>query len=111
MDERVCPKDLDVILPFTKPKNKIFDPDEFTRKMKSYGLEIEVDSSDYWRHFCIFDRHSLTGAFTVDIIESFCHICHDRIDFDVNNLYVKSGYTKDLGMIIPLNYINIINQN
>ena len=113
MDERVIPKDLDVILPLSKQKDKskIFDAEEFLRKMKSYGLEIEVDSSEYWRHYCIFDRNSLSGAFTVDIIESFCHICHDRIDFDVNNLYVKSDYTKDLGMIIPLNHINIINQN
>ncbi len=38
-----------------------------------------------------------------DLIEPYTHVCHDMIDMDVSNLYVKSNYTKDLGMRVMLN--------
>lgn len=51
----------------------------------------------------IFDEKSPTGGFTADLIESYCYISHDQVDFDVNNFYVKKGYLNALGLKVPLN--------
>lgn len=71
LDERVSPKDLDVTLPIFSSKKKhykVFVPDEFIRIMKSYSIDTEVDESEGWRYYCIFDRNRPSGAFTADII-------------------------------------------
>lgn len=38
------------------------------------------------------------GPFLADLIEPHHVALHDRLDFDVNNLFVVSGFTHELGM-------------
>lgn len=66
------------------------------------GIDMQIQNKDGWRYSCVFDLDAPTGPFTADLIEGFCHTCHDTIDLDVSNLYVMKDYTKDLGMRIPI---------
>ena len=76
-----------------------------------YRISVEIDHKDGWRYYAIFDRKAPTGPFTADLIEYYTHICHDMIDMDVSNLYIKRNYNKDLGMRIPLNNVKILENN
>lgn len=48
------------------------------------------------------DEDTATGPFTMDLIEPHAVIAYDSIDFDVNCLYCKKGFTKELGMKVDL---------
>ncbi|CAF4213695.1 unnamed protein product, partial [Rotaria magnacalcarata] len=55
-----------------------------------------------WRYVLLFDEDAPTGPFTMDLIEPHIALAHDRIDFNLNNLYVKRGFTRELGQRIDL---------
>lgn len=93
----VVPADLDCHLPvFT-----YFDIDKFLDFMHKYQIECQV-FREQWRYILLFDEHTKTGPFTMDLIEPHVAITHDRIDFDVSNLLVEKNYTKELGMRVDI---------
>ncbi len=72
-----------------------------------YGISSRFTTPEGWRYYFVFDENAPSGPFTADLIEPYIHICHDMIDMDVSNLYVQSGYTKDLGMRLDLHNVGI----
>lgn len=50
------------------PGEKPFILDDFKNLVQSYGISIEVKSDEMWRYFAIFDKNTVAGAFTADII-------------------------------------------
>jgi hypothetical protein len=44
----------------------------------------------------------MTGPFTMDLIEPHVALTHDRIDFDVSNLYLEKDYTREIGMRVDI---------
>jgi hypothetical protein len=100
LNDDIVPKDLDVVLPFSV--DKLFILSDFLEKIKSFGIECEAEMSEIYRYSVLFDKNRPDGAFSADIIQPFCSICHDMMDMDVNNLYVKKDLTKEIGMLINL---------
>ena len=97
MNKAVIPTDLDCHLPiFT-----YFDIDKFLDIMHRYQIECEA-IREQWRYILLFDEHAKTGPFTMDLIEPHVALTHDRIDFDVSNLFVEKDYTKELGMRVDI---------
>ena len=46
----------------------------------------------------LLDENETTGPFTMDLIKRHIALAQDRIDSDVNNLFVEKDYTHELGM-------------
>ena len=93
----VVPSDLDCHL----PQSKVFDIDTFLDALHGYGIIARSWRQD-WRYVLVIDEDAKTGPFTVDLIEPHIALTHDRIDFDVSNLSLERGYTKDLGMRVDI---------
>ncbi|CAF1234620.1 unnamed protein product, partial [Didymodactylos carnosus] len=101
LDKSIVPSDLDCHL----PRKRYFDIEKFLDLLFKFEIETKVYRQD-WRYILLFDENSKTGPFTMDLIEPHVVLTHDRIDFDVNNLYVKCDYTKELGQRINLEQLN-----
>ncbi len=97
LDQALIPSDLDCHLPF----NRYFDIEQFLDEIYKFEIETQVFRQD-WRYVLLFDEHYPTGPFTMDLIEPHVALTHDRIDLDVNNLYVERDQTKDLGQRVDL---------
>lgn len=97
LDQSLIPSDLDCHLPL----DRYFDIERFLDEIYKFGIETEVFRQD-WRYVLLFDEHYPTGPFTMDLIEPHVALTHNRIDFDVNNLYVERDHTKDLGQRVDL---------
>ena len=97
IDDQCVPKDLDCQLPIDKE----FDLEELLDHLHHYDIQCSYIRQD-WRYIFLFDQNEPTGPFTMDLIEPHVALTHDRIDFDVNNLFVKKDYTKELGMRVEL---------
>lgn len=69
--------------------------------MKQLGIGVKIQE-DGWRRHILFDEKEKTGGFTVDLIEPYCYISHDQVDFDVNAFYVKKDHLGGLGLKIPM---------
>ncbi|CAF5087955.1 unnamed protein product, partial [Rotaria sp. Silwood1] len=93
----LVPSDLDCHL----PQSKNFDIEAFIDALYGYGITATVIRQD-WRYVLLIDENSKTGTFTMDLIEPHIALTHDRIDFDVSNLSLERGYTKDLGMRVDI---------
>ncbi|CAF1126013.1 unnamed protein product [Rotaria sordida] len=66
-----------------------------------YGIMATPWRQD-WRYVLLIDENTKTGPFTMDLIEPHIALAHDRIDFDVSDLSLERGYTKDLGMRVDI---------
>ncbi|CAF3996940.1 unnamed protein product [Rotaria sordida] len=97
LDPFVIPSDLDCHLPL----DRYFDIERFLDEIYKFEIETKVFRQD-WRYVLLFDEHYPTGPFTMDLIEPHVALTHNRIDFDVNNLYVERDHTKDLGQRVDL---------
>jgi hypothetical protein len=97
LDKKIVPSDLDCHLPI----NQHFDIDRFQDDLHRYGISYKL-FPDTWRYVFLLDADRPTGPFTIDLIEGHIALTHDRIDFDVNNLYVEKDYTHELGMRIDI---------
>ena len=97
MNKEVTPSDLDCHLPIYT----YFDIDKFLDFMYKYQIECKAIREE-WRYIVVFDEHTKTGPFTMDLIEPHVALTHDRIDFDVSNLSVEKDYTKELGMRVDI---------
>ncbi|CAF1115266.1 unnamed protein product, partial [Adineta ricciae] len=97
IDKAVIPSDLDCHLPLEHP----FDIDQFLDEIHKYHIQTEVFRQD-WRYVLLFDRNYPTGPFTMDLIEPHVALTQNRIDFDVNNLYVIRGFCAELGQRVNL---------
>ncbi|CAF1495767.1 unnamed protein product [Adineta ricciae] len=93
----LVPSDLDCHLPQTK----VFDVESFLDALHGYGINARSFRQD-WRYIIVVDDGTKTGPFTMDLIEPHIALTHDRIDFDVSNLSLERGYTKDLGMRVDI---------
>jgi len=93
INKEIVPADIDCHLSVFS----YFDIDKFLDFIYKYQIECRVIRED-WRYILLFDEHSKTGPFTMDLIEPHVALTHDRIDFDVNNLYIEKDYTKEIGM-------------
>ncbi|CAF4132317.1 unnamed protein product, partial [Adineta steineri] len=97
LNKDLVPSDLDCHL----PQSKIFDIEGFLDALYSYGITATTWRQD-WRYVLLIDEDAKTGPFTMDLIEPHIALTHDRIDFDVSNLSLERGYTKDLGMRVDI---------
>lgn len=97
LNREVVPADLDCHL----PQSKIFDIEAFIDALYNYGITASSTRQD-WRYVLVVDKNAKTGPFTLDLIEPHIALTHDRIDFDVSNLSLERGYTKDLGMRVDI---------
>jgi hypothetical protein len=95
--KEVVPNDLDCHL----PKDAYFDIESFQDELHKYGMKCEV-YRQAWRYVLLIDKDESTGPFTMDLIEPHVALTHDRIDFDVSNLYLEKDYTRELGMRIDI---------
>lgn len=96
----VVPADLDCYL----PAHGLYDIDEMLNELAKLQLVVNVHR-DQWRYLLFIDQNASTGPFTIDLITPHIGILkYDRIDFDVNNLYVEKDFTKHLGMRIDITY-------
>lgn len=48
------------------------------------------------------DLNRSFGPFLADLIEPHHVALHDRLDFDINNLFVVAGFTHELGALLLL---------
>jgi hypothetical protein len=97
LNKEVVPCDLDCHLPC----HAYFDIHKFQDELYKYGITCSVTRQD-WRYVLLFDENETTGPFTMDLIEPHVALAQDRIDFDVNNLYVEKDYTHEIGMRIDI---------
>lgn len=97
LNKALIPSDLDCHL----PTHRYFDIDKFEDYLHKYRIECRV-IREAWRYIVILDEHAVTGPFTMDLIEPHIALTHDRIDFDVNNLYLEKDYTHALGMRVDI---------
>ncbi|CAF0889497.1 unnamed protein product [Rotaria sordida] len=96
----IVPADLDCYL----PAHGLSDIDEVLDELGKLQMTVNVHR-DQWRYLLFVDQNTPTGPFTIDLIIPHIGIHkYDRIDFDVNNLYVEKNYTKHLGMRIDITY-------
>lgn len=97
MDKQVVPADLDCHL----PTDTNFDIEKFLDELHKYDIKCKVYRQS-WRYVILLDEKEKTGPFTMDLIEPHVALTHDRIDFDVSNLYVEKDYTRELGMRVDI---------
>ncbi|CAF4107241.1 unnamed protein product [Rotaria magnacalcarata] len=97
LDSNLVPADLDCHLSL----DKYFDLEHFLDRMHTYKIKVKPFRQP-WRYVLLFDEDAPTGPFTMDLIEPHIALAHDRIDFNLNNLYVKRGFTRELGQRIDL---------
>ncbi|CAF4616534.1 unnamed protein product [Rotaria sp. Silwood1] len=97
IDKGLIPSDLDCHLPI----DHHFDIDRFLDEMHKFEISTEV-YRQHWRYILLFDRDYPTGPFTMDLIEPHVALTHNRIDFDVNNLYVMREFCAELGQRVNL---------
>ena len=96
-DDTILPNDIDADM----SPDKTFIFEKFKGDMNKLGITVEM-LDDKWRYLIVFDREAPSGGFTMDLIQPFCYISHDRCDFDVNLMYLKSGHYNQIGLKIPL---------
>ena len=97
LDKEVVPCDLDCHL----PSHAYFDIEKFQDELYKYDIGVTVVREN-WRYVLLLDENATTGPFTMDLIEPHVALTHDRIDFDVNVLYVEKDFTHELGMRIDI---------
>ncbi|CAF4618627.1 unnamed protein product [Rotaria sp. Silwood2] len=97
MIKEVVPSDLDCHL----PKKIYFDIEKFKDELHKFGITCDVYRQS-WRYVLLIDKDEKTGPFTMDLIEPHIALTHDRIDFDVNNLYLEKSYTREIGMMVDI---------
>lgn len=97
MTQGLIPPDLDCHLPY----DKYFDKERFLDEIHKYGFEVK-EFREPWRYIFLFDQNAPTGPFNLELIEPHVALTHDRMDFNVNNLYIDRDYTKQLGQKIDL---------
>ncbi|CAF3296765.1 unnamed protein product [Rotaria sp. Silwood2] len=97
MIKEVVPSDLDCHL----PKKIYFDIEKFKDELHKFGITCDVYRQS-WRYVLLIDKDEKTGPFTMDLIEPHIALTHDRIDFDVNNLYLEKSYTREIGMRVDI---------
>ncbi|CAF4374584.1 unnamed protein product [Rotaria sp. Silwood2] len=97
IDKALIQSDLDCHLPI----DHHFDMDRFLDEMHKFEIPTEV-YRQHWRYILLFDRDYPTGPFTMDLIEPHVALTHNRIDFDVNNLYVMREFCAELGQRVNL---------
>jgi hypothetical protein len=97
LNKHVVPSDLDCHL----PAKKQFDVEAFLDALYGYGISAKVFRQN-WRYVLLIDENAKTGPFMMDLIEPHIALTHDRIDFDVSNLYLEKLYTRDLGMRVDI---------
>ncbi len=95
--KEVVPADLDCHL----PTHAYFDIDKFQDELYKFDIKCEV-IRESWRYVILVDKDTLTGPFTMDLIEPHVALTHDRIDFDVNNLSLEKDFTRDLAMRVDI---------
>jgi len=95
--KEIVPCDLDCHL----PSHAYFDIQKFEDELYKYGIICSVKREN-WRYVLLVDEHEPTGPFTMDLIEPHIALAQDRIDFDVNNLFVEKDYTHEFGMRIDI---------
>jgi hypothetical protein len=95
--KEVVPADLDCHL----PTHAYFDIDKFQDELYKFDIKCEV-LRESWRYVVLVDKDTLTGPFTMDLIEPHVALTHDRIDFDVNNLSLEKDFTRDLAMRVNI---------
>ena len=94
--EGVIPSDLDIELPF-----KFVPLDRFRNRLHKFGFATEVQRFPQGYNLVI-DRAAPTGPFTLDLIYPHNVVTHDRVDFDVNNLYCMKSFTHEFGLRIDV---------
>jgi hypothetical protein len=94
LHEMLVPADLDLQL----SPSREFDIGQFMDELVHHGIEVGVPKRDDWRYTLLLDEHAPTGPFNLDLIEPHITLAHDRVDFDVSNLYCLKGFTRELGM-------------
>jgi hypothetical protein len=100
MNKEVIPCDLDCHLPV----HLYFDINKFEDKLHEYHFEYELTREE-WRYVLLLDKDTKTGPFTMDLVEPHVSLTHDRIDFDVSNLFLEKDYTRDLGMRVDISQL------
>ncbi|CAF3372789.1 unnamed protein product [Rotaria sp. Silwood2] len=96
----IVPADLDCYL----PAHGLYDIDEILDELSKLQMTVNVHR-DQWRYLLFIDQNTPTGPFTIDLITPHIGVHkYERIDFDVNNLYVDKNHTKHLGMRIDITY-------
>lgn len=97
MVKEVVPADLDCHLPV----DANFDIEKFQDELHKYDIKCKVYRQN-WRYVLLLDENEATGPFTMDLIEPHVALTHDRIDFDVSNLYLEKDYTREIGMRVDI---------
>ncbi|UJR29681.1 hypothetical protein I4U23_017229 [Adineta vaga] len=94
----IVPADLDCYL----PTHGLSDVNEIVTELGKLQIAVRVHR-DQWRYVLVIDQNTKTGPFIVDLITPHVGTIHyERIDFDVNNLYVEKDHTRHLGMRIDI---------
>ncbi|CAF3477414.1 unnamed protein product [Rotaria sp. Silwood1] len=70
-------------------------------ELHKYGIKCDV-YRQAWRYVLLIDKDEKTGPYTMDLIEPHVALTHDRIDFDVSNLYLEKDYTREIGMHVDI---------
>ncbi|CAF0772628.1 unnamed protein product [Didymodactylos carnosus] len=97
LNKDFIPSDLDMHL----PTHNYFDIDKFLDRLHKYQITYQVIRED-WRYVILLDENRATGPFTMDLIEPHVALTHDRVDFDVSNLSLEEGCTRELGMRVDI---------
>ncbi|CAF2710784.1 unnamed protein product [Rotaria sp. Silwood2] len=94
----LVPADLDCYL----PSHGLYEIDEILNELGKLKMLAKVHRH-YWRYALLVDENTKTGPFIIDlIIPNIKGTQYDRIDFDINNLFVEKDYTQHLGMRIDI---------
>jgi len=105
ISDDITPHDLDIQVPLAS--TKWFDVEKFISVVERYGIHVNLK---FKSHMCLviaFDTDLADapfGPFTADFIEPHFVALADRLDFDVNNLYVLEGYHQGIGLRVHMGY-------
>jgi hypothetical protein len=94
----VTPTDLDMEL-----SSKYFPVQKFRNALHKLGYSTELQQFSLGYNL-IVDRYAPTGPFTMDLVYPHQVATHDRVDFDVNNLYCIKDFTHELGMRVDISH-------
>jgi len=105
--DQYIPQDLDVQLP--AHEHHIFDMSRFIGELDQFGVTVSDVHVDGFLTILLFDRDETGkfGPFTFEINQPQFAACQTNLDFDVNNLYVAKDFTQDLGMRVPVPFLNL----
>lgn len=98
LDPKVVPADIDCYLPM----HGLYDVDKMIDELMNLEMSVRV-YRHCSRYVLLVDQNTKTGPFMIDLIIPHTGITtYERVDCDVNNLYIEKNLTQHLGMRIDI---------